>query len=139
MKNAAYVEGADGTVVLTDHSGGSDRRELYRKAADIAPGNYGSTEEYTLALRRRGEELLASRTPATSVSAECDANALPVYGEDYRIGDICDVADDGLGLSYSLRLTAVDTVWEDGAKTVYPVFGEQRALGVMIGEMVNGK
>jgi hypothetical protein len=45
---------------------------------------------------------------------------------DYALGDICDVSDEETGLSFEMRLTGVDTVWENGVMTVHPLFGEER-------------
>ncbi|MBR5366850.1 MAG: hypothetical protein IK132_11465 [Clostridia bacterium] len=128
MKNAVYVEGRDGTVVLADKSGGSGRRETYKKAADIAPADYMDDAAYRAALMRRGEEILAGRAATLCVSAETDAGALPVYGRDYALGDVCDVADEELGVSFAVRLTGVDTVWEGGGRMRIPFFGEEARL-----------
>lgn len=128
MKNAVYVEGADGTVVFADRSGGAQIRETYRKAADLRPASFADETEYRAALVSRGEELLARRGEILCVTAESDAEALPVYGRDYRLGDVCDVADEELGLSFAVRLTGVDTVWEAGGRLRVPFFGEEASL-----------
>ena len=112
MKNAVYVEGADGTVVLTDKSGGTGRRETYKKAADVARADFASDAAYRAAL----------------VSAESDTGALPVYGRDYALGDVCDVADEELGVSFAVRLTGADLVWEGGRAMRIPFFGEEARL-----------
>lgn len=133
MKNIAYIEGRDGTVVCADRSDGGEKREVYKKAADIDPDAFDTTEAYTAALERRGDEILANYPAAVSVNAECDGDALPVYGADYRIGDICDVVDEELGIRFALRLTEVDWVTENGRTAVYPVFGEQKGLMKKLG------
>lgn len=124
MKNYAYIEGSDGTVVTVDKSNNARRREIYKKAADISPVEYDDEDGYINALKQRGEELLAKFPESLYISAECDTDALPVYGKDYGLGDVCDVSDDELGLCCSLRLTAVDTVAEFGEVRRCPVFGE---------------
>jgi len=123
MKNAVYVEGGDGCVVFADLSGGGEVREMYKKAPDIIPGNFTDEAEYRQALLRRGYEILAGYPVKLEVSAEIDSGALPVYGKDYRLGDVCSVVDEELGVSLPLRLTRVDWVMENGAAAVYPVFG----------------
>ncbi|MCR4905700.1 MAG: siphovirus ReqiPepy6 Gp37-like family protein [Clostridiales bacterium] len=128
MKNAVYVEGVDGTVVLTDKSGSAGRRETYKKAADVSPADFASDAAYRAALARRGEEILASRQETLCVSAESDTGALPVYGTDYALGDVCDVADEELGVSFAVRLTGVDLVWEGGGMMRIPFFGEEARL-----------
>ncbi|MBR5680635.1 MAG: hypothetical protein IKX19_08260, partial [Clostridia bacterium] len=77
---------------------------------------------------RRGEEILAGRAATLCVSAETDAGALPVYGRDYALGDVCDVSDEELGVSFAVRLTGVDTVWEGGGRMRIPFFGEEARL-----------
>ncbi len=125
VKNVVYVTGADGTTVTVDKSGGGPKREMYREVADVKPGDFAATSSYTAALTQRGEEILANYPEAVCVSAETDAGVSPEYGADYALGDICDVADDTLGLSFGMRLTAVDDVTENGVRTLYPLFGEE--------------
>ncbi len=125
MKNVLYAEGADGTVVTVDRSGTSPRREMHKKVSDVKPADFGSTSAYTAALRQRGEEILAKHAGSVYVAAGTETDAPPKYGVDYALGDICDVADDTLGLAFGLRLTAVDDVWENGMRALYPSFGEE--------------
>ena len=124
MKNAVYVEGSDGTVVFADLSGGQNLREMHKKASDLSPGKFADEEAYRQALLRRGYEILAGCGEKFQVSAEIDSGALPVYGRDNRLGDVCPVVDEELGVSLPLRLTQVDWVSENGTTSVYPVFGE---------------
>ncbi|MBE6626218.1 MAG: hypothetical protein E7628_03410 [Ruminococcaceae bacterium] len=126
MKNFVYVEGKDGTVVTVDQSEGIRIREMYYSAKDIAPTAYLTAELYQEALAARGRSVLSKYKKSLSVSAECDVTALPRYGADYALGDICDVADSETGLSFELRVSGVDTVWENGSVTVFPLFGEER-------------
>ena len=124
-KNVVYVEGGDGTVITVDHSSGGVTRELYVKADDILPEDFDDTTSYTSALNVRGSEEIAKYKNTLSVTAESDTSSLPVYGVDYVLGDICDVCDTECGISQSARLTEVETVWQDGERFVYPVFGER--------------
>lgn len=126
VRNFAYVEGYDGEVVEVDKSNGSAAgvREIYKKASDVNPSKYDDESTYCAALRQRGEEALAKYPSVLSVSAQSDPAASPIYGIDYALGDICGVSDAELGLCTSLRLTAADTVSENGEVTVYPYFGE---------------
>lgn len=124
MKNTAYIEGNDGTIVCADLTDGGEKREIYKKAADLGPDGFASAEEYEAALLRRGHELLAKHAADTAVTAEIDADALPVYGTDYSLGDLCDVVDEELGIRRTMRLTRVDWVAENGRVAVYPGFGE---------------
>lgn len=136
MKNVAYIEGEDKSVVILDMSGGGIRREKHVEADDISPEKFDSAEEYETALRTRGVEALAKCVNGIRVSVECDADALPRYGVDYALGDMCDVCDGEIGLSFELRLTSVDTVWENGRMTVFPSFGDEiRSIrGLLVGD-----
>ncbi len=125
MKNRAYIEGSDGTVVCVDNAGGKTGREIYKKASDLSPTDFSTNSAYLDALQQRGRELLAKYPTSVFVCAECDTEALPLYGRDYTIGDICDVVDEELCLSFALRLTAVDFVYENGTHGIYPSFGEE--------------
>lgn len=126
MKNVVYVKGKDGTVVRVDQSDGGNAREMYYSAGDIGTSPFETQEEYKSALRQRGEAVLAKYKKGFAMRAECDSTALPRYGVDYALGDICDVSDEETGLSFEMRLTGVDTVWENGVMTVHPLFGEER-------------
>ncbi len=125
MKNVVYVEGSDGTVVTVDKSGGKPMRETYKLASDVKPSDFDDTAGYIAALQIRGAEILANYPESVYVSAETDTGVPPIYGVDYSLGDICDVADDTLGLSFGMRLTAVDDVTENNTRVFYPSFGEE--------------
>ncbi len=123
--NRIYVEGSDGTVVTADHAPAADqRREGYRKAADIRPAEYSSTAAYRAALTRRGEELLAENGEIFRLTCRGEYDTRPAYGRDYRLGDICEVQGDSLGVRQAVRLTAVDVVYEGGTVKLYPWFGD---------------
>ena len=123
--NRIYVEGSDGTVVTVDQAPAADRRkEGYKKAADIRPAEYGSTAAYRAALTRRGRELLAANGEIFRLTCRGEYDTQPAYGRDYRLGDICEVQGDSLGVRQAVRLTAVDVVYEGGTVQLYPQFGD---------------
>lgn len=125
MKNVVYVEGSDGTVVTVDGSGGHPKREMYKPVTDVKPADFADIAAYTAALHLRGAEILANYAEIFHIAAETDTGVSPAYGVDYALGDICDVADDALGLAFGMRLTVVDDVTEYGTRTLYPSFGEE--------------
>ncbi|MBQ9718980.1 MAG: hypothetical protein IJV76_13400 [Clostridia bacterium] len=125
QKNVVYVEGSDGTAVTVDVSGGGPKREMYKSVSDVKPADFANVAAYTAALRMRGAEILANYTEVFHIAAETDTGVFPKYGVDYALGDLCDVADHALGLSFGMRLTAVDDVTENGTRTLYPSFGEE--------------
>jgi len=122
-KNAVYVEGYDGTVAEASVSDGGDRREIYRKAGDIRPGQFVSHAAYTEALVHRGQTILSGYQTEEYLSCTADSSAEPVFGRDYTLGDPCYVDDAETGISLKTRVTEADEVWENGVKTVYPGFG----------------
>lgn len=123
--NRIYVEGSDGTVVTVDHAPAADRRkEGYKRAADIRPAEYADTAEYLAALTGRGEELLASGGEIFRLTCRGEYAARPQYGRDFRLGDICEVQGDSIGVRQAVRLTAVDVVYEGGTVQLYPYFGD---------------
>ncbi len=142
MKNHAYIEGSDGTVVEVEpmegsgDAGYSRRAEIYKKASDVRPADYGDTDEYAAALRQRGEELLAKYPASVYVSAECGSSLVPEYGRDYFLGDVCDVCDVETGLQAGMRLTGVDVVCEYGGVRILPCFGETVKLADVIRETI---
>ncbi|MBQ8400806.1 MAG: hypothetical protein IJX14_02645, partial [Clostridia bacterium] len=107
--NRVYVEGSDGTVVVVDHAE-DNRKEGYRKAADIRPDEYSTAAAYQAALTRRGEEILQASGEISRLSCVGEYDVEPRYGRDYRLGDICEVQGDSLGVRRAVRLTAVDVV-----------------------------
>jgi len=125
MVNRVYVEGSDGTVVLVDISNGGPARETYKKAADISPTTYDSPEAYEDALREYGKYYLAMRGERRRFSCSVQWDASPVYGKDYRLGDVCEIQDEALSLQVAARLTAMDVVWEGGIQKLYPFFGDE--------------
>ena len=123
--NRIYVEGTDGTVVTVDQAPAADRRkEGYKRATDIRPAEYGSTSAYKEALIRRGKELLAANGEVFRLTCRGEYDTQPAYGRDYRLGDICEVQGDSLGVRQAARLTAVDVVYEGGTVKLYPFFGD---------------
>ena len=117
--NRIYVEGSDGTVAAADRApSAKQRREGYKKASDIRPADYGSTEAYRAALVQRGEELLDGAGPCLRLSCEAEYDAEPRYGSDYLLGDICEIRSETMGIRTAARLTAVDVVYEGGTVKV---------------------
>ncbi len=123
-----YIQGGDGTVVTVDRAGAAEnplRREGYRVAADIRPGTYASTAAYRSALEARGRELLGRMGVRRRLTCVAESDALPRYGTDYALGDICEVHAETLGLRRAARLVALDIVQEAGIVRLYPSFGDE--------------
>lgn len=132
FRNFLYAEGTDGTVVTVDNSGGGVRKELHRRITDVRTEDFSQESDYRTALYTRGMEILADCSPTVCVFADCDSSVPPKYGEDYRLGDICDVSAPELGLSFSLRLTSLDDVTENNKRTLYPHFGQSLSVAKLL-------
>ena len=102
----------------------AQRRERYIKAADILPEAYETEEAYRAALRTRGNTLLLRGRESLRLSCTAEDTALPIYGTDYTLGDICEIRSSLLGISAAVRLTALDIVCESGTRKLYPMFGD---------------
>lgn len=61
-----------------------------------------------------------------NMTGEISPNCSLIYGTDYSIGDYCDIVISEIGLTYSAQITAVDYVYEKGAKKIIPIFGEEK-------------
>lgn len=116
-RNYAIVMTDDGTKRVTvDKTGGAPRRELFVSADD---------ELDTAAMTQLGESALAEYAMIETVSGEVQGGANLVYGENYALGDLCNIEDTHLGVSAAARLTQMTTVVEKGVTRRVPSFGEQ--------------
>lgn len=73
-------------------------------------------------LRSKAENAIAKYKEVRKFSAEADEKVKPKYGEDYNIGDICDVYFDGISIRE--RITKVRHIIEPEKITTVPIFGE---------------
>lgn len=116
-RNYAIVMTDDGTKRVTvDKTGGAPRRELFVSADD---------ELDTAAMTQLGESALAEYAMIETVSGEVQGGANMIYGENYALGDLCNIEDTHLGVSAAARLTQMTTVVEKGVTRRVPSFGEQ--------------
>lgn len=113
--DSAVVVGADSVVTV-----GSGDLEIYVDALHVEKGD-STTAEYTAGLSEQGTAALAEHPLVDNFEAAVALGSSWVYGKDYDLGDIVSVQAWGRTLSY--RITEVESVWENGIKTIYPVFG----------------
>lgn len=93
-------------------------------AVSGAPWNIVFGESpYKYALRLRGLKKLEDYQKVDQVTGAVDLSAIPVYGKDYQLGDICDFVNHKLGLNYQDRVISVESVYEAGERSVTPYFG----------------
>ncbi len=127
-KNYAFVagegEGQARTVVEVDRSNGEKKKAIYIDARDLQKEQDESTAQYRQRLIARGVEKLTKYKKTESITGEAAADALPRLGLDYDMGDKCDFENPELGISFQSIVTGIDKVYEAGAHSVTPIFGE---------------
>ena len=138
-KNFAYVAGAgEGNKRILEEVDqvlpGELRRELYVDARDLRPEREDGTsipeEEYRRILRRRGLEKLAEFRAVEAIDGKADTHANLIYRTDFDLGDLCDYANPGIGLSVRKRLTEVREIYEGGTMRLDTVFGEDYVTNI---------
>lgn len=138
-KNFAYVAGAgEGNKRILEEVDqvlpGELRRELYVDARDLRPEREDGTvipeEEYRRILRRRGLEKLAEFRAVEAIDGKADTHANLIYRTDFDLGDLCDYANPGIGLSVRKRMTEVREIYEGGTMRLDTVFGEDYVTNI---------
>lgn len=143
-KNVALVVGGDGNTSATDpqkptkrtvgNATGLQRRELHVNASDISKtvkqeDDAGSETtisdaQFKKLLDKRGKKELAEiNRDSKTFDAQCDTTRLYVYGKDFFIGDIVQLANE-YGMESESRVT--EFTWScstEGLQT-YPTFEE---------------
>ena len=125
-KNAATVYGTYGgkTIAETvDLSDGSMRREAAFWADIKAEGMTES--QFREVLRSRAAEYLEEYREEQMIDGAAEGESL-VFGKDYDLGDIVDIAFGEIGLVQSARVTGADIVMERGSTRVVPKFGSEQ-------------
>lgn len=111
--------------VFRNQKTGLERRELFTDARDISSkdenGNALSNTQYIQKLEGRGKEELTKHDISTAFEGEVDAVNMFVYGVDFFVGDIVQIADEygNEGRAYISELVITSTKDE---QSVYPTF-----------------
>lgn len=134
MKNVALVggegEGSERRYTTVNGNGGDDttsgldRRELFVDARDISSKVDDKTlteEEYTAQLKERGADKLLEVTSVANFEGEVDATQLYVYGRDFFIGDIVEVANE-YGKEGRSRVSEVMYTNDTSGISIVPTF-----------------
>ena len=123
-----YVTGADGTTVSVVRAGvHAPYRDARIEANDIESADFEVFADYTDALRARALAYLSENGGEIVRAEGCAQNgALPRYGTDYALGDLCTVCAPSMRYTGRVRLTRIDLVFENGVAQVYPYFGARR-------------
>lgn len=102
MKNVTLVMGeGEGTarksIIVGDYEA-LPRRELFTDARDIQSADVGTGNKYTEALKTRGTNKLVEYSRVTSYEGQVEATRQFVYGVDFEMGDIIQMANEyGIG------------------------------------------
>ena len=129
MKNVTLIggegEGNARKYTSVGTASGLDRRELFTDARDIRAeddeGNAISEAEYLKQLEQRGRENLAENIAVVAFEGQADVVSMFVYGADFFMGDIVQIADEYGHETKSRMVELVSSESEEGVST-YPTF-----------------
>ena len=132
MKNVTLVAGeGEGTARRTIIVGESEdliRREIFTDARDMRLEDYGNNAaKYNDALKKRGLANLTEFSRITSYEGKVESTRQFVYGEDFFLGDIIQMANE-YGIEGNARV--VEWVLSDSADGIemYPTFDAVKVL-----------
>lgn len=114
-------------AVELESGGGSglDRREIYTDARDISSDTGDDTtltdEEYYSQLAQRGVEDLSFNTYTQSFEGQVETTKMFVYGTDFFMGDIVQIANE-YGQESTARVIEIVTSQDTTGYSVYPTF-----------------
>ncbi len=115
-KNKIYVQGDDGTVVELDASDGEAKQEIFCRAGDLELSMFETMSDYRAALMMRAKEELAKHQNDEQIVCTMAGGEYPVFGRDYRLGDLCGIVDEQTGIFRRGKVVGVDEGWENGGK-----------------------
>lgn len=125
---AGEGEGSDRLSTIAILPGGAgtglDRRELFTDAGDVSTfvgGVVIPLEEYYTQLQNRGLLDLLKNTYVSSFDGTIDPNVNYIYGEDFFLGDIIQLANE-YGLNASARITEFIFSEDLSGRKSYPTF-----------------
>ena len=125
MKNVTLVAGegegsARKTVIVGDKEN-LERRELFTDARDMRSSEYGTGSKYTNALKTRGTNKLVENSRVTSYEGQVESTRQFVYGKDFFMGDIIQMANE-YGIEGNARV--IEWVLSDSSQglEMYPTF-----------------
>lgn len=142
LKNVARIVGGDGDTSATDPqkptkrtvgtATGLERREIHVDASDISKtvkqeDDAGTettitTKQFNQLLDQRGKNELAKiNNEIKSFDAQCDTTRLYVYGKDFFIGDIVQLANE-YGMETESRITEFTWSCTTSGTETYPTF-----------------
>lgn len=132
FKNAALVggqgEGVDRVTesVSSEDATGLLRRELFVDASNLSDAESSDISEavspqYRQQLAQRGETELAATKIIESFDGEVDTSVQFVYGKDFNLGDIVQIANE-YGMAVATRVSEMVFSMDDAGVTAIPTF-----------------
>ena len=131
LKTVTLVAGEDDgtkqtflTVERTDSGSGLERREMYTDARYVSSKTSDKTlseEEYNALLKAKGDEDLAANVTKRAFEGQVEATHLFVFGEDFFMGDIVQVANEE-GIESKSRVVEMVFSINDSGRDSYPTF-----------------
>lgn len=127
-KNVTLVagegEGSDRKTVTVGEESGLSRRELFTDARDISTQTSEgilTEEQYNNQLTERGNDMLSEYAAATAFEGRAETTRMFVYGEDFFMGDIVQIANE-FGMESRAYITAIIRSQDEQGLAVYPKF-----------------
>lgn len=128
-KNVTLVagegEGASRKTSIVGSASGLERRELYTDArdvsSDVGDGETLTEEQYKEQLDHKGTDALAENAAVTAFEGEVEATRMFVFGRDFFIGDIVQVANE-YGHEGTAYISEFMRSQEEGGISTYPTF-----------------
>lgn len=104
---------------------GINRREIFTDASAISSqkedGTYMTDSEFIKILQQEGEVLLSEYTETKAFDGEIDATGLFVYGRDFFMGDVVQVANE-FGKESTSRVVELIRSQDENGYSEYPTF-----------------
>lgn len=118
LRNKLYLQGSDGDWYTYDVSEGDSAREMYRRAPNLSREDYEDFAFYLMAIRTRANEILSARSSEEILTCTLAEDAVPRFGREWSLGDVCGIADHDLGIVAEGQISGADDLWKNSTHTV---------------------
>ena len=121
---AGEGEGSDRKTVTVGEASGLSRREVFTDARDISTQTTEGTlteEQYNNQLTERGNDKLGEYSAATAFEGRAETTRMFIYGEDFFMGDIVQIANE-FGMESRAYITAIIRSQDEQGLAIYPKF-----------------
>lgn len=119
---AGEGEGASRKTRTVGSASGLLRKELFTDARDIQKEEGWTDAKYNALLDKRGQEKLSEANRDIKIfDGQCDTTSLYVYGRDFKMGDIVQIANE-YGMESPARITEFTWNYSTSGIETYPTF-----------------